>query len=116
MHKIENEIVKAIAEHKTVKLSSRDYVETVGNVSSIFLHGNKIATVESCCDVVFSFCGWETNTTKSRINAIIDYFAEVPGYVRTRNYELQYCIKDRVIEKIDGNASYFVKSTGIIRL
>ena len=42
------------------------------NCSSIFLHGHQIATVDHNTQAVkLSSCGYETNTTKSRLNAIL---------------------------------------------
>ena len=43
------------------------------NCSSIYLHGHQIATVDHNLKAVkLSSCGYQTNTTKSRLNAILD--------------------------------------------
>ena len=43
------------------------------NCSSIYLHGHQIATFDHNLKAVkLSSCGYETNTTKSRLNAILD--------------------------------------------
>ena len=43
------------------------------NCSSIFLHGHQIATFDHNLKAVkLSSCGYTTNTTKSRLNAILD--------------------------------------------
>ena len=43
------------------------------NCSSIYLHGHQIATVDHNTQAVkISSCGWTTNTTKSRLNAILE--------------------------------------------
>ena len=43
------------------------------NCSSIYLHGHQIATVDHNLKAVkLSSCGYTTNTTKSRLNAILD--------------------------------------------
>ena len=43
------------------------------NCSSIYLHGHLIATVDHNLKAVkLSSCGYTTNTTKSRLNAILD--------------------------------------------
>jgi len=43
------------------------------NCSQIFLHGHQIATVDHNTQAVkISSCGWTTNTTKSRLNAILE--------------------------------------------
>ena len=42
------------------------------NCSSVFLHGHQIATVDHSTNAVkVSSCGWQTVTTKSRLNAIL---------------------------------------------
>ena len=43
------------------------------NCSSVYLHGHQIATLDHSTKAVkLSSCGYETNTTKSRLNAILD--------------------------------------------
>ena len=43
------------------------------NCSSIYLHGHQIAVVDHNLKAVkLSSCGYTTNTTKSRLNAILD--------------------------------------------
>ena len=42
------------------------------NCSNVFLHGHRIATVDHATNAVkVSSCGWQTVTTKSRLNAIL---------------------------------------------
>jgi hypothetical protein len=72
MRKIETLMNRAISE-------SRDWgqantrVEMIDGVSVVFLHGNKIAEVGDNFVRVFDG-GWQSNTTKSRLNAIINEF------------------------------------------
>ena len=43
------------------------------NCSSVYLHGHQIATFDHNLKAVkISSCGYTTNTTKSRLNAILD--------------------------------------------
>ena len=43
------------------------------NCSSVYLHGHQIATFDhDTLALKLSSCGYETNTTKSRLNAILD--------------------------------------------
>ena len=43
------------------------------NCSSVYLHGHQIATFDHNLKAVkLSSCGWQTNTTISRLNAILD--------------------------------------------
>ena len=43
------------------------------NCSSVYLHGHQIATLDHNNQALkLSSCGWQTVTTKSRLNAILD--------------------------------------------
>ena len=78
MRKIEREMCKAIALEKDWKSGNtrvtnfyNDSKELV--VTSVFLHDNLIAEVTDT-DVTIFDGGWQSNTTKSRLNAICDFF------------------------------------------
>ena len=47
-----------------------------GEQSKVFLHGNHIATVTDDALTLYSGGGWFTNTTKSRLNALINEFCD----------------------------------------
>jgi hypothetical protein len=81
MRKIEEKIISTIKLAdgfngvKTVNLSERDTVKINNGAVNVYLWGNCIF---KCCysngkivDAAFNFCGWVTNTTKSRINACL---------------------------------------------
>ena len=73
MRKIEQQMNRAIA-NRTDWSSSNTRVEfnDSTNCSSVFLHGHNIATVDHSTNAVkLSSCGWQTVTTKSRLNAIL---------------------------------------------
>tara|TARA_R110002110_G_C13140536_1_gene689719 strand:+ start:390 stop:686 length:297 start_codon:yes stop_codon:yes gene_type:complete len=57
----------------------RGISETVGNTTttgfSVFLHGNKIVELDPSGNVFMSLAGWNTPTTRERLNGI----AEVLG-------------------------------------
>lgn len=44
-------------------------------VSNVYLHGNNIVRVTEK-SVLFNDCGWQTRTTKSRINAVLRAFTK----------------------------------------
>ena len=74
MRKIEQQMNTAIS-NKVDWSSSNTRVEYNNNTncSSIYLHGHQIATFDHNLKAVrLSSCGWQTNTTKSRLNAILD--------------------------------------------
>ena len=74
MRKIESEMQAAIVErrdwHKDNTVVS---VDSEGNTDVKF-HNNLIATISNKGDLKLSSCGWKTQTTKSRLNAILDCF------------------------------------------
>jgi len=74
MRKIERQMNMAIS-NKADWSSSNTQVSFNSNTncSSIYLHGHQIATFDHNLKAVkLSSCGYETNTTKSRLNAILD--------------------------------------------
>jgi len=74
MRKIEQQMNRAIA-NKADWSSSNTRVEfnDSTNCSSVFLHGHRIATLcHETKAVKVDSCGWQTVTTKSRLNAILD--------------------------------------------
>ena len=96
MRKIERLMNDAISE-------SRDWgqantrVEMIDGVSVVFLHGNKIAEVGDDFVRVFDG-GWQSNTTKSRLNAIINCFCNgVTDGVFQKDY--QWFIRDNKVTR-----------------
>ena len=74
MRKIESEMQSAIVEHRNGSKSKPSVsVDAQGN-TFVTLHGNLIATIFNNGDMKLSSCGWQTVTTKSRLNAILDVF------------------------------------------
>lgn len=75
MRKIEQQMLDAIRERKDWKCANTE-VQCVhfapGNIDRIYvrLHGSTIAMITQT-DVDVSDCGWQTPTTKSRLNAIL---------------------------------------------
>ena len=74
MRKIERQMNFAISNKSDWSSSNTQvsYNENT-NCSSVYLHGHNIATVDHSTNAVkVSSCGWTTNTTKSRLNAILN--------------------------------------------
>ena len=57
------------------KSSNSEVYTNDNNASLVYLHGNHIATVTYNKLTVFDG-GWQSNTTKSRLNALINEFAD----------------------------------------
>ena len=53
--------------------SGNTQVITEDNISKVYLHGNHIATIDEDSMTIFDG-GWQSVTTKSRLNALCDEF------------------------------------------
>ena len=74
MRKIEEQMNSAVSNNKN--WSSANTVVTYceeTNESNVYLHGNHIATVGDTWMQLFDG-GWQSNTTKSRLNALLSTF------------------------------------------
>lgn len=72
MRKVEKQMCEAVQSNKNWTGSNTSVI-TEDNVSKVYLHGNKIAEVGDDFVTVFDG-GWQSTTTKSRLNAIINEF------------------------------------------
>ena len=74
MRKIETQMIQAIQNNKTWQSAntSVQFIEE-NETSKVYLHGNHIATVGDDYVEIFDG-GYQSNTTKSRLNAIINEF------------------------------------------
>jgi hypothetical protein len=74
MRKIETLMNEAVANNKDWHSSNTSVTYNEENdVSIVRLHGNKIAEIGDDYLQIFDG-GWQSNTTKSRLNALIDRF------------------------------------------
>ena len=70
MRKIERLMNQAIIDHKDFRRGNTEVVPTYDGVCAVYLHGNKIAEVTDHSITLYDG-GWQSNTTKSRLNAIL---------------------------------------------
>ena len=77
MRKIERSMNAAIKSKRNWSSSNTEVRRGRNDItdpcSNVYLHGNHIASVKDNGDVSISNAGWRTNTTKSRLNALIDF-------------------------------------------
>ncbi len=85
MRKIEEQMVDAVkagggwkCANTAVRFGARDCVE-------VFLHGNLIAQIDPSggIPVQFTLAGWNTTTTRSRVNALLRAFSQRAARVST---------------------------------
>jgi len=74
MRKIESQMCAAVQSNKDWKSGNTSvHFDPETGVSIVRLHGNKIAEVSDTDMTIFDG-GWQTVTTKSRLNALCEYF------------------------------------------
>ena len=85
MRKVERMMNEAIS--RDVNFSRGNTMVTYDEgVSTVYLHGNKIAEVDGEGVKIFDG-GWQTNTTKSRLNAILSEFSAGGEQVFQKDFE-----------------------------
>ena len=86
MRKIETLMNAAISENKEYWSTANTSVETIDGVSYVRLHGNLIAEVDDNGIKLYDG-GWQSNTTKSRLNAILTEHGIAGEGVFQKNYQ-----------------------------
>jgi len=84
MRKIESQMIEAINGNKNWKSGNTEVVTNMG-VSTVYLHGNKIALVDDTSLTIFDG-GWQSNTTKSRLNALCEEYCIAGEGVFQKNF------------------------------
>ena len=75
MRVCEMKMIDNIRKLKSGKCCSNTRTEVWGGGVTVYLHNNAIARWQADQGVlIISDCGWETSTTKSRLNAILNAF------------------------------------------
>ena len=85
MRKIETQMNNAISESKDWR-TANTRVENVDGVSFVYLHNNLIAEVDDDSIKLYDG-GWQSNTTKSRLNAILSEHGVAGEGVFQKNFE-----------------------------
>ena len=86
MRKIEQQMCAAIQNNQDWKSANTEVVTQQDGVSFVFLHGNKIAEIGDDFMTIFDG-GWQTNTTKSRLNALCQEFCIAGEGVFQKNFQ-----------------------------
>lgn len=92
MRKIEQQMNKAITAGDNWS-SGNTTVQTFNGVAHVWLHGNKIAEIgEGWIKLMDG--GWQSNTTKSRLNAILEEHGLPGERVFQKNFEWRVRMSD----------------------
>ena len=124
MRKVSKEIAEAFMKNENKRMGNT-IIHPVSewmtkNERGVFLHDNKIAwfennhpsknTLSNNIHLCFSMCGWDTPTTRERLNAIFSYvFKSDSVYLKQIKGEQKLFINDRQIE-INENLNYVIRS------
>lgn len=88
MKKIEGEMVDAIAAKRNWHKENTE-VQIVQRDSSVLvlLFGNAIAQLNADGSIAVNHCGWQTITTKSRLNAVLAVFGKQHWAVSQKDFK-----------------------------
>ena len=106
MRKIEQQMNDAVASNKNWQSANTSvHFDPETGVSIVRLHGNKIAEIGDDYLQIFDG-GWQTTTTKSRLNALIDRFCNA---VTDGVFQKDYCwyIRDNNVTRDFDNGYIF---------
>lgn len=116
MKQIERQIVAYLnsrAGYIARRLSPRDFVEKFTDGDFYHrLHGSEIFS-RCAGKIYFSLCGWNTPTTRSRINADLQYFVSMSAKLHARDWDCyltlcgnEYPVYTREVYTIKGGRLY----------
>ncbi len=93
--KIERQMIQAIVDDRPHWQQGNTRVECIGNHANVYLHGHKIAVYyPKSITLKVNNCGYATNTTKSRLNVLIDFvFGGVGNGIFQSNW-IWYLVRD----------------------
>ena len=87
MRKIETNMCRAVANRNNwANANTQVTISAETNDANVYLHGNHIATVSNNEITLFDG-GWQSVTTKSRVNALLETFTGLGRGLYQRNYE-----------------------------
>ena len=98
MRKIEREMIQAIIDRKPFHKANTKVVRHEGLPvcsSSVYLHGNRIANYTDDGRLQINHQGWKTDTTKSRLNALIQFVLGGLSGIYQKDFEWY-------LKKVDG--------------
>lgn len=110
MRKIEKEMLDAIrGKYNFRKDNTEVCISEDKKTCKVYLHGNRVASFSYYNEVLtLNNCGYETNTTKSRLNVLLERLLFLD--FTTRVFQKNFCwyIGN---EKMKPDTDYFVKKT-----
>ena len=99
MRTIEKNILSTLSAGRTgvYSLSMRDRVEINDDEKRVYLWNHLIYSINKKDNtVMFSLCGWNSTTTKSRLNALLGY--HFGAGITQKNYNLYFVVNGKKTE------------------
>ena len=108
MRKIETLMIQAVKSHKAWKSGNTEVtLSAKDGLPHVYLYGNLIASVTNN-GLLISDCGWQTTTTKSRLNALLGGLNLDARLYQKRNvWHLANSNSDEIVEPHDMNLVQF---------
>ena len=105
MRKIESQMCSAVQSSQDWKSANTEVVSSQDGLSTVYLHGNKIAEIGDDFLTIFDG-GYQSNTTKSRLNALITEFCNaVTDGVFQKDFQW-YVSDNKVIKSFNGEYTF----------
>jgi len=102
MRKIESQMCSAIQSNQNWTSGNTSVITDENNISTVYLHGNKIAEIDDDSMTIFDG-GYQSTTTKSRLNALCDEFCIAGEGVFQKNF--QWFVR-QFVGKINGQSVF----------
>jgi len=103
MRKITKEVISAFLSCKPFR-KGNDEVRMFIHYSGLYLHGNQIA-IKQIKRITISDCGWQTSTTKERLNGLLSELGHKKIYQNDFSWFLEF---QGTIHRIESNTQYIV--------
>ena len=112
MRKIESQMCAAVQSNKDWKSGNTSvHFDPETGVSIVRLHGNKIAEVSDNDMTIFDG-GWQSVTTKSRLNALCDYFCVSGEGVFQKDF--QWYVQESLLVQLTDKISSRLKISNLV--
>ena len=109
MRQIEREMLHATDNSLDHWQKDNTRVETVDDSTYVYLHGNKIADIcDETCTILISDCGWQTSTTKSRLNALLKWYSPNCTQIYQRNHQWYLDYGDGDVIEMEKGKHYLI--------
>ena len=106
---IELEMLHAVDDCVEYWQKGNTRVETVGDRTDVYLHNNRIVSICMETDtMLISDCGWQTSTTKSRINCLLRQYTPCCSRIYQEKHQWYLDYGDGDVVEMTKGANYLI--------